>query len=195
MTVRQALVRGRFTTPKSQASRRTLPLGPWTVEMFQEQWQETGFREDSDLIFSHPSSVHLSIPASSRAYIWDARLLRPESRSPFAPGMTYGIPHSLTTRLPENPQAYVQMKAGHAQGSMTERYIHAAQVLFPGAPERAESRIFRELDAARGTKTGTKTTPPSRAAPTKGPVSRALGAPRVGLEPTTLRLTAGCSAN
>src|SRR4029079_4181067 len=45
-----------------------------------------------------------------------------------------------------NPQAYVQMKAGHSQASITERYIHAAQVLFPGAADRAESRIFRELE-------------------------------------------------
>ena len=27
-----------------------------------------------------------------------------------------------------NPQAYVQMLAGHSQGSITERYVHAAQV-------------------------------------------------------------------
>ena len=30
-----------------------------------------------------------------------------------------------------NPQAYAQMRAGHSQGAITERYIHAAQVLFP----------------------------------------------------------------
>lgn len=41
-----------------------------------------------------------------------------------------------------NPQAYVQLKAGHSQGTITERYIHAAQVLFPGAAERGEARIF-----------------------------------------------------
>ena len=35
-----------------------------------------------------------------------------------------------------NPQAYVQLKAGHSQGSITERYINAAQVLFPGAASR-----------------------------------------------------------
>jgi integrase len=41
-----------------------------------------------------------------------------------------------------NPQAYVQLKAGHSQGSITERYIHAAQVLFRGAAARAEERMF-----------------------------------------------------
>jgi hypothetical protein len=44
-----------------------------------------------------------------------------------------------------NPQAYVQLRAGHSQGAITERYIHAAQVLFPGAAQRGEDRIFGEL--------------------------------------------------
>jgi hypothetical protein len=37
---------------------------------------------------------------------------------------------------------YVQLKAGHSQSATTERYIHAAQVLFPGAAARAEARMF-----------------------------------------------------
>ena len=41
-----------------------------------------------------------------------------------------------------NPQAYAQMKAGHSQGAITERYIHAVQVLFPGAAARGEERMF-----------------------------------------------------
>ncbi len=41
-----------------------------------------------------------------------------------------------------NPQPYVQLKAGHSQRTITERYIHAAQVLFPGAAEKAETRMF-----------------------------------------------------
>jgi hypothetical protein len=34
------------------------------------------------------------------------------------------------------------LKPGHSQGSITERYIHAAQVLFPGAAAKAEARMF-----------------------------------------------------
>lgn len=41
-----------------------------------------------------------------------------------------------------NPNAYVQAKAGHSQFSITERYVHAAQVAFPGAVELAEARMF-----------------------------------------------------
>lgn len=41
-----------------------------------------------------------------------------------------------------NPAVYVQARAGHAQATMTERYVHAAQVAFPGASEKAEERLF-----------------------------------------------------
>ena len=51
-----------------------------------------------------------------------------------------------------NPAVYVQMRAGHSQGSITERYVHAAQVLFPGAAERGEARTFAGLS---GTNSGT----------------------------------------
>ncbi len=38
--------------------------------------------------------------------------------------------------------AYVQLKADHSQSQITERYIHAARVLFPGAAARSEERMF-----------------------------------------------------
>lgn len=41
----------------------------------------------------------------------------------------------------------MQLKAGHSQGSITERYIHAAQVLFPGAAARGEERMFGSATA------------------------------------------------
>jgi hypothetical protein len=34
------------------------------------------------------------------------------------------------------------MRAGHSQASITERYIHAAQLQFAGAAQRSEARIF-----------------------------------------------------
>jgi hypothetical protein len=42
-------------------------------------------------------------------------------------------------------QSVALKKPGHAQGSITERYIHAVQVLFPGAAEKAERRLFVEV--------------------------------------------------
>jgi integrase len=41
-----------------------------------------------------------------------------------------------------NPLAYIQMRAGHSQASITERYIHAAQVQFAGAAARSEQRLY-----------------------------------------------------
>lgn len=46
-----------------------------------------------------------------------------------------------------NPSACLQAKAGHSQFSITERYIHAAQVAFLGAVDRSEARLFGEVDA------------------------------------------------
>jgi hypothetical protein len=36
----------------------------------------------------------------------------------------------------------VQAKAGHAQGSTTERYLHAAKTSYPDMAELAEARMF-----------------------------------------------------
>jgi hypothetical protein len=63
---------------------------------------------------------------------------------------TARAPHTRAREAPAgNPQAYVQLKAGHSQGSITERYIHAAQVLFPGAAVKSESRIFGSPEEVR----------------------------------------------
>jgi hypothetical protein len=71
------------------------------------------------------------------------------SRRPFRPW--HDLRHSALTHeaAAGNPQVYVQLKAGHSQGSITERYIHAAQVLFPGAAERAEERMFGTVETSR----------------------------------------------
>jgi integrase len=56
----------------------------------------------------------------------------------------HGLRHTALTidAAVGNPNAYVQAKAGHSQFSITERYVHAAQVAFPGAVERSEERLF-----------------------------------------------------
>jgi hypothetical protein len=37
---------------------------------------------------------------------------------------------------------FVQAKAGHAQGSTTERYLHAHGTSYPDAAALAEARLF-----------------------------------------------------
>jgi hypothetical protein len=42
------------------------------------------------------------------------------------------------------------MKAGDSHSQITERYIHAAQVLVPGAAAKGEARMFALTDPSRG---------------------------------------------
>ena len=140
--VREALVRGRFGAPKSRNSRRMLELGPRTAATLQEQWQASRYRADECLVFCHPALGSPLDPSKlSRAYMRPA-LKRAAITKPFRPW--HDLRHTALTHeaAAGNPQAYVQLKAGHSQGSITERYIHAAQVLFPGAAARGEERMF-----------------------------------------------------
>jgi hypothetical protein len=85
--------------------------------------------------------------------------------------------------------------AGHAQESATGRYLHATRTSYPDATALAEPRLF-------GAKVDSSVEDAGRdlALREKPRMSRAFFTPRVGLEPTTLRLTAGpdpytCSAS
>lgn len=144
--VREALVKGRITTPKSRASRRLIELGPRTRELFAEHWQRTDHRGDDDLVFGHPQKgAPLDPSRLAREHLRPA-LKRAGVTKPFRP--FHDLRHTALTHeaAAGNPMAYVQLKAGHSQTATTERYIHAVQVLFPGASARGEGRIFGATD-------------------------------------------------
>jgi integrase len=145
--VRETLVRGRFTTPKSRASRRVVELGPRALAVLEEQWQRTSYRADDDLVFGHPTKgTPLETGKLAQRYLKPA-LARAGIDKPFRP--FHDLRHTSLTHAAAagNPQIYVQARAGHSQGSITERYMHAAQVLFPGAAEKSEARMFGEPDS------------------------------------------------
>jgi hypothetical protein len=50
LRVREALVKGRFTTPKSKTSRRLIELGPRTKQLLAQHWQATPYNTDDDLV-------------------------------------------------------------------------------------------------------------------------------------------------
>ncbi len=56
----------------------------------------------------------------------------------------HGLRHTALTETAAAgvPGMFVQAKAGHAQGSTTERYLHAAKTSYPDAAELAEARLF-----------------------------------------------------
>jgi integrase len=150
IAVRETFVRGRFTTPKSRASRRVVELGPRTLAVLEEQWQRTSYRGDNDLVFGHPTKgTPLETGKLAKRYLKPA-LSRAGIEKPFRP--FHDLRHTSLTHAAAagNPQIYVQARAGHSQGSITERYMHAAQVLFPGAAAKSEARMFGVPPAGDG---------------------------------------------
>ncbi|MBA2383683.1 MAG: site-specific integrase [Actinobacteria bacterium] len=145
LSVRQAFVRAEMTTPKSRMSRRTLDFGSRVADALNEQWAVSRYRADDSLVFGHPQlGTPLDPSKVTRDYLRPA-LKKAGIVKPFRPW--HDMRHTALTHdaAAGNPQVYVQMRAGHSQGSITERYIHAAQVLFPGAADRAEARLFGEV--------------------------------------------------
>src|SRR5581483_6014505 len=102
----------------------------------------TNYQADNDLVFSHP---HLGTPLDpsklARTYLKPALAKAGITKAirPF-----HDLRHtSLThTAAAGNPPIYVQARAGHSQASITERYLHAAQLHFPQAAQRSEERMF-----------------------------------------------------
>jgi integrase len=140
--VREALVKSRFTTPKSRASKRLIELGPRTKDLLAGHWRQSPFQGDEELVFCHPEKGTPLDPGKlARVYLKPA-LERAGVTKPFRP--FHDLRHTSLTHeaAAGNPMAYVQLKAGHSQSQITERYIHAAQVLFPGAAARGEERMF-----------------------------------------------------
>jgi integrase len=140
--VRQTIVRGKLVTPKSRSSRRTMELGPRTAKVLDEVWQASCYRSDDSFVFGHPAlGTPIDPTKLSREYMRPA-LKAAGITKPFRPW--HDLRHTALTHeaAAGNPHAYVQAKAGHSQSTITDRYIHAAQVLFPGAAEKAEARMF-----------------------------------------------------
>jgi integrase len=140
--IRRAIVRGRPTTPKSRAGNRTVHLGPRTLTLLTQHYEQSRHRADTSPVFSHPLlGTTLDPSALARRY------LKPALR---AAGITkpfrafHDLRHTSLTHdaAAGNPHAYIQHKAGHSQGSTTERYIHAAQTRFHGAAGTTEVRLF-----------------------------------------------------
>jgi hypothetical protein len=145
--VREAYVAGKFTTPKSRASRRTIELGPRTKAVLQELWRTSAYQGDDELVFGHPAKGTPLDPSKlARVYLRPA-LKRAKIEKPFRP--FHDMRHTALTHeaAAANPQAYVQLKAGSLAG-LDYRAIHPRlPVLFPGAAARGEERLFAVLDA------------------------------------------------
>ena len=144
--VRRAIVRGRPTTPKSAAGNRTIHLGPRTHQLLTTHYEHSAYRADESPVFCHPHLGTVIDPAGlARRYLKPALQAAGITRA-FRP--YHDLRHTSLTMdaAAGNPAAYIQMKAGHSQASITERYIHAAQTSFPTAASAAERRLFTDLN-------------------------------------------------
>jgi integrase len=144
LNVRRSIVRGEIGEPKSKAGRRTIGYGPRTAHVLDEQFQTSLYRSSESLVFCHPQLGTPLDPSKLSGYMRKAikkagieRTIRPWHDLRYT-----ALTHDAAAG---NPAVYVQARAGHAQATMTERYVHAAQVAFPGAAERSEERLFSQL--------------------------------------------------
>lgn len=147
--VRHALVKGRITTPKSRAGNRHIQLGPRTIQLLQDHYAASRYTADNDPVFHHPLKGTPLDPARlSREHLKPA-LKAAGIHKPIRP--FHDLRHTALTHdaAAGNPLTYIQQRAGHSQVSITERYIHAAQVEFTGAAERAEARMFAQRPSSR----------------------------------------------
>jgi integrase len=143
LEIRQAWVRNAMTTPKSTASRRSIRFGLKTAAALEEQFQATAYKADEALVFGHPElGTPLDPSELTRSYLKPA-LKAAAIDKPLQPW--HGLRHTALTfyaTTDEVTPSLVQARAGHSQFAITERYIHAAQVVVDGVVERTEERLF-----------------------------------------------------
>ncbi len=104
----EAFVRGRFTTPKSRASRRVVELRPRTLAVLEEQWQRTAYRSDEDHVFGHPmKGTPVDTSKLAKRYLKPA-LARAAVEKPFRPFHDLRDTSLAHAAAAGNPQIYVQ---------------------------------------------------------------------------------------
>ena len=93
-------------------------------------------------MFSHPALGTPLDPSKLTSVREEGAQKAERITKPFRPW--HGLRHTALTETAAAgvPAMFVQAKAGHAQGSTTERYLHAAKTSYPDAAELAEARIF-----------------------------------------------------
>jgi integrase len=141
--VRQQFVRNEITTPKSRAGRRTVTLGDVAVQALEEQYIASRYRTPESIVFCHPELGTPLDPSKLSRYVRKAIKTAGITKS-FRP--FHGLRHTALTETAAAgvPAMFVQFKAGHAQGSTTERYLHAAKTSYTDMAELAEARLFTQ---------------------------------------------------
>ena len=145
--VREGFVRKWTSVPKGGRG-RVIEAGPQTVALLRAHRRRSSFTRPQDFVFCHPVLGRRLEPGGLakkylRPALIAARILGEDgSRSRFRPYQDLRHTSLTYEAAAGNPISYIQYRAGHRNITTTMRYIHAAQVLFPGAAKKAELRIL-----------------------------------------------------
>lgn len=139
--IEETFVRDRIDTPKSDASERTIPLGPVVAETYYERYADTAYQHDTDRVFCHPGTGgpfdHRRHAETFKAALAKAGIT--DRVRPFHDGRHTSITNQAAAGVA--PTA-IQAAAGHGDYGTTQRYINLAGVTFRAEAELAERRMF-----------------------------------------------------
>jgi integrase len=147
------VVRDQWETPKSEASERTIALGPVVAEALFARFAETAYQNDTDRAFCHPETGG---PLDRKRYADTLRAALAKAKvegavRPFHDGRHSALTNGAAAGIGAST---LQAIAGHADLSTTQRYIDLAGISFKAEVERAEARMFGAADAEFGSQNG-----------------------------------------
>lgn len=119
------------------------------VELLAEHLGRTKFVCEDERVFGHPDlGSPLDLSKLTRTYLKPA-LMRAGITKPCR--ACHNLRYTALNRevAAGNPLVCAQMKAGHFQSQITERYTHPAQVMSSGAAAKGEAQIFALTDDQR----------------------------------------------
>ena len=129
-----------------RAGRWTIPLGDGAIGALEEHFTGSRHRAPESIVFCHPALGTPLDPSKLTRYARKA-LDQAGVGEGFRPW--HGLRHTALTETAAAgiPAMFVPAKAGHAQGSTTERDFHAPRTSYPDAAELAEARLFLRTSA------------------------------------------------
>lgn len=111
------------------------------AEALEEQYATMLYRAPDSIVFGHQALGTPLDPSKLTGFLRKALDVAGVDES-FRPW--HGLRHTALTETAAAgvPAMFVQAKADHAQGSTTERYLHASKTAFPDAAALTEARLF-----------------------------------------------------
>lgn len=121
----RTFVRGREDTPKSETSRRDVPLADRVARELQRLWERTPYQDDSDPVFAHPAGTGLPLDGSAVSKRFQTALRRAGVRRI----RFHDLRHTFGTTMARDPRVSMrtlQGWLGHADPATTAIYAHFA---------------------------------------------------------------------